>query len=84
MAVMPTLNDLEYTWFKAHAPAQLVTATVNDLEVAHLKQLGFTGTLSDMRLQKWPQGEYAFMKAAVGTAAFETLNDLRYKYYAGP
>lgn len=77
-------SDLKYTWMKAHSPAAAVTATVNDLEVGHLKQLGYAGTLADMRAQKWPNGEFAFMKAAVGTVVTQTLDDLRNLYYAGP
>jgi len=79
---MPTLNDLKYTWMKSHAPVGAITDTVNDLEFAYLGSLGYTGTLDDRRMQKWPNGEYAFMKSAVGTTAFETLNDLRYTYYS--
>ena len=80
-----TINDLKYKWMKTHAPAGLITDTVDDLEFAYLGSLGFTGTLDDRRMQKWPTGEYSYLKTLVGTQGKnETLNDLRFIYYAGP
>ena len=50
--VTATLNDLEWQFLRVQMPVGTST-TLNDMWMDYLSNLGYTGTINDMKFQYW-------------------------------